>query len=65
MSDTIPLSLIEHGTTVFGSKEIFLLWMSKENFFFDKKAPIEFITTAEGLEYIDNKLAGIEYGDNV
>ena len=56
--------LFKHGIEVFGTKENFTNWLEKENFFFDKKAPIEFTKTNIGIKFIDDRLTGIEYGDN-
>jgi uncharacterized protein (DUF2384 family) len=60
----MTLSLIKHGIEVFGTKESFSIWLEKENFFFDKKAPIEFMDTNSGIKFIDDRLTGLEYGDN-
>jgi len=60
----MTLSLIKHGIEVFGTKENFAKWLEKENFYFDKKAPIEFMDTHSGIKFIDDRLTGIEYGDN-
>lgn len=60
----MALSLIKHGIEVFGTNENFANWLEKENFFFDKKAPIEFMDTHSGIKFIDDRLTGIEYGDN-
>ncbi|HEY8781625.1 MAG TPA: MbcA/ParS/Xre antitoxin family protein [Mucilaginibacter sp.] len=57
--------LFEHGIEVFGTKKSFTTWLEKENFFFDKKAPAEFMKTEAGIKFIDDRLTGIEYGDNV
>jgi uncharacterized protein (DUF2384 family) len=61
----MTLSVIKHGIEVFGTKEAFSGWLEKENFFFDKKAPIEFMDTNSGLKFIDDRLTALEYGDNV
>jgi len=61
----IPTDLLAHGIEVFGAEEEFLRWMTTVNFFFNKKAPIELTTTKEGIKFIDDRLTGIEYGDNV
>ncbi|HEX3385578.1 MAG TPA: antitoxin Xre/MbcA/ParS toxin-binding domain-containing protein [Mucilaginibacter sp.] len=61
----MALSLIKHGIDVFGSKEAFTGWLGKENFFFDEKAPIEFMKTNSGIKFIDDRLTALEYGDNV
>jgi uncharacterized protein (DUF2384 family) len=61
----MALSLIKHGIEVFETKENFSNWLIKENFFFDKKAPIEFMDTNSGIKFIDDRLTALEYGDNV
>jgi uncharacterized protein (DUF2384 family) len=61
----MTLSLIKHGIEVFKTKENFSTWLEKENFFFDKKAPIEFMNTNSGIKFIDDRLTALEYGDNV
>jgi len=57
-------ALYKHGVEIFGTEENFVKWLKSENFFFDKKAPIEFLDTPERIEYVDNRLTGLEYGDN-
>lgn len=59
------LSLFKHGNEVFGDYEVFSKWLETENFFFDNKAPASFLTTFSGILFIDDRLAAIEYGDNV
>ena len=61
----MALSLIKHGLEVFGSTEDFSTWLEKENFFFDKKAPIDFMNTNSGIKFIDDRLTALEFGDNV
>ncbi|HVW13978.1 MAG TPA: MbcA/ParS/Xre antitoxin family protein [Mucilaginibacter sp.] len=61
----MALSLIKHGIEVFGTRERFSEWLSKENFFFDKKAPIEYMNTNSGIKFIDDRLTAMEHGDNV
>lgn len=58
-------SLIKHGKKVFGSKPKFEEWLQSRNFFFDGKPPIEFLSTVRGIRFIDDRLTGMEYGDNV
>jgi len=60
----MALSLIKHGIEVFETKENFSNWLIKENFFFDKKAPIEYMNTNSGIKFIDDRLTALEYGDN-
>ncbi len=59
------LSLIKHGTEVFGSVKEFDTWLNQENFYFDNKSPISFINTVTGIKFIDDRLTAMEYGDNV
>ena len=60
----MALSLIKHGTEVFGETKDFIEWLEGENFYFDKKAPITFMHTNSGMKFIDDRLTGMEYGDN-
>jgi len=59
------LSLFNHGERVFGAVEEFNHWVNQPNFYFDNKAPIEFFQTISGIRYVDDRLTGMEYGDNV
>lgn len=61
----MTLSLIKHGIEVFETKEKFSEWLERENFFFDKKAPIDYMNTNSGIKFIDDRLTALEYGDNV
>jgi len=56
------LSLAQH---VFGSKNKFEEWLQSRNFYFDDNPPIEFLSTVSGIRFIDDRLTGMEYGDNV
>lgn len=58
------ISLYKHGEEVFGDMNLFNKWMNSNNFHFDKKPPIRFIDTNSGIEFIDNRLTGMQYGDN-
>lgn len=59
------LSLIKHGTDVFGSVKDFDAWLNQENFYFDQKSPVSFLNTITGIKYVDDRLTAMEYGDNV
>ena len=61
---SIPTDLLKHGIEVFGTEEDFKRWLNTINFFFDKKAPVEFLNADDGIKFIDDRLTGIEYGDN-
>jgi uncharacterized protein (DUF2384 family) len=58
------ISLFKHGIEIFGNSENFKTWLEKENFHFDKKSPLHFIDTISGIRFIDDRLTGMEYGDN-
>lgn len=59
------ISLYKHGTAVFGTKENFDKWLLVDNYFLDNKAPKNFLETISGIQFIDDRLTSIEYGDNV
>lgn len=59
------LSLSLHGKKTFGSTKNFGVWLRAENFYFDGKAPFEFLNTISGIRFIDDRLTAMEYGDNV
>lgn len=59
------VSLFKHGKKVFGDHGAFSKWLNKENFFFGKKKPVTFLNTISGIKFIDSRLTGIEFGDNV
>lgn len=58
------ISLFKHGIEIFGSSEQFKKWLDTNNFYFDNKSPGIFMDTATGIKFIDDRLTGIEYGDN-
>lgn len=58
------LSLFTHGREIFGSAGQFKAWLKKENLHFNRKAPVEFMGTISGIKFIDDRLTGLEYGDN-
>jgi len=58
------ISLFKHGNEIFGNHEQFKKWLKTENFYFGQKKPITFIETTSGIKFIDDRLTGIEHGDN-
>jgi len=58
-------SLFNHGIDVFGSVEDFNKWLGKENFFFDGRTPNSFLHTIIGIQFVNSRLTGMEYGANV
>ncbi|RYM34848.1 DUF2384 domain-containing protein [Brumimicrobium glaciale] len=58
------VSLYKKGELVFGSKEAFNHWLETPNFQFNNTPPVEFFKSISGIRYIEDRLTGIEYGDN-
>jgi uncharacterized protein (DUF2384 family) len=58
------LSLFAHGIEVFGSRKEFGNWLTTDNFHFDRAKPETFLNTVTGIMFIDDRLTGMEYGDN-
>ena len=59
------IALYQHGLDVFDGKENFDSWLISENFYFDRKAPMDFLDTITGIKFIDDRLTAIEFGDTV
>ena len=59
------MALSKHGENVFGNMEKFENWLLQKNYYFDNKAPVEFLDTITGIRFVDNRLTAMEYGDNV
>jgi len=59
------LALMKHGEEVFGSKESFTFWLDTENFLVGNKKPMAYLNTINGIQFIDDRLTAMEYGDNI
>jgi len=59
------IALYQHGIDVFEGKEKFDSWLISENYYFDRKAPMDFLDTITGIKFIDDRLTAIEFGDTV
>jgi putative toxin-antitoxin system antitoxin component (TIGR02293 family) len=58
------LSLYKHGKDVFGNIETFERWLSSPNPLLGQKKPLSFLDTTSGIQWIDNRLTAMEYGEN-
>ena len=58
------LSLFKHGQEVFGTIDKFNEWLNKNNFIFGKKSPFVYLNTISGIKLVDDRLTGMQYGDN-
>jgi uncharacterized protein (DUF2384 family) len=59
------VSTLKQGGKVLGSVEALDRWLFTPNFFFDRQAPSSFLNTISGIRFVSDRLAGLEYGDNV
>jgi|ERR1035437_1084186 predicted RNase H-like HicB family nuclease len=50
---------------IFGNKEEFINWLTTDNFYFDKKKPVEYLKTISGIQFIYERMEGMKIGDNV
>jgi len=57
-------ALVKHGINVFGDAELFSKWLNTENFMLSKNKPESILNTNSGVRIVDDRLTGIEYGDN-
>ncbi len=58
------LSLMKHGAEVFGEADNFNEWLDTDNFYLNWKKPNIYLNTISGIQFIDDQLTGMEYGDN-
>lgn len=61
----ILISLLKHGTEVFGSEENLGQWLDSKNVFLDNRKPMDFLNTISGIKMVDDRLSAMEFGDNV
>lgn len=57
-------ALFHHGSSVFGSVAGFDAWLNNEHPLLDGVKPMELLGSVSGIRLVDNRLFGIEYGDN-
>lgn len=58
------IALFKHGIEVFGSAGDFKKWLKLENFHFRGKEPFHYLKFIYGIKLLDDRLTGMEYGDN-
>jgi len=58
------LSLMKHGSEVFGDSDAFNDWLDTDNFYLNWKKPNIYLNTISGIQFIDDQLTAMEYGDN-
>ncbi|HXC06888.1 MAG TPA: MbcA/ParS/Xre antitoxin family protein, partial [Bacteroidia bacterium] len=56
--------LFDHGSNLFGSTRLFIQWLNTPNFIFGGEPPFDYLDKTGGPQYIDDRLTGMEYGDN-
>jgi uncharacterized protein (DUF2384 family) len=60
----VLLTLFKHGIAVFGSVEIFDNWLLTDHFYLDGKKPVDYLKTISGIQFLNERLKGMEFGDN-
>lgn len=65
VSDSTIANMFKHGIEVFGTQAGFNAWLDQTNFFFGYKTPRFYLSTQEGVNFIEARLTAMEYGDNV
>lgn len=58
------ISLFKHGREVFGTVDRFNEWLNRVHFFFNRKPPVNYLNTIAGIKFVDDRLTGMQYGDN-
>lgn len=59
------LALIKRGIQLFGSSKAFDEWLNTQNFFFDNRRPVLYLTTVSGIRFVNDRFTAMEFGDNV
>lgn len=57
-------SLARHGVAVFGDGQHFGQWLHTDNFMLGQRRPADLLNTNSGVRLVDDRLTGMEYGDN-
>jgi putative toxin-antitoxin system antitoxin component (TIGR02293 family) len=60
----ILLTLARHGLAVFGTSAAFGQWLHTAHFMLDQRRPADLLNTNSGVRLVDDRLSGIEFGDN-
>ncbi len=57
--------LKNHGIKLFDTVQGFEEWMDTPNLLLENKKPSFFIISIEGIEFIQSRLTGMQFGDNI
>lgn len=57
------LALYNHGLEVFASKYEFERWLETPNALWNQQRPLDFLETKSGIDFIESRLMGLEYGE--
>ena len=57
-------SLARHGELIFGDGGSFGQWLTTDNFMLGQRRPADLLNTNSGVRLVDDRLTGMEYGDN-
>ncbi len=60
----ILAAVVKHGVAVFGNSKGFGRWLHTDNFTLGGQKPSDLFNTNSGVRLVDDRLTGMEYGDN-
>ena len=59
------IALFNAGKAVFASKTDFILWLMKKNYFFNEKAPVQFLWSNDGLRFVKGRVRAIRISNGL
>ena len=60
----ILAAITKHGLQVFETHKSFSKWLKTDNFMLGGQKPTDLLNTNSGVRLVDDRLTGMEYGDN-
>ncbi len=57
------LALYNHGLEVFASHSEFERWLETPNAMWNMQRPLDFLETKSGIDFIESRLMGLEFGE--
>ncbi len=59
------LALYRHGLQVFANQAEFEKWLQTPNVMWENQRPLDFMETKVGIDFIESRLMGLEYGEAI
>lgn len=57
------LALYRHGLQIFANQQEFEMWLQTPNVLWDNQRPLDFMETKVGIDFIESRLMGLEFGE--